>query len=397
MFAFNGQYPGPLIEAARGAEITVAFRNRLPQPTTVHWHGVRLDNRNDGVADLTQPPVPPGGEFAYRLRFPDAGHLLVSPARSRGHPAGAGTLRQPPDPVGRGGDYGPANREAVLMLDDILDRRTTDWCPGAERADPRAHGTLRQHAAGERRAGVALKVARGEVVRFFLTNAASARTFNLSLAGARMKVRGLGCGARTQREEWVESVVIAPAERYVVHVRFERPGTVAMVNRVRGLDHLYGRFFAQVDTLGTVEVGAAPARPDLRRGIPRAPRRHRGGHRDGATSGAGRPTRRSGPWYSRWRPKDLPRVDPAADAARLDLLLTGGVERHHADDELGFDRAPGALDPPGSRHRPGEHGYRLAIPARRAGSGSAWPTSGAAFTRCSTRSTFTASASWCSR
>jgi FtsP/CotA-like multicopper oxidase with cupredoxin domain len=57
-----------------------------------------------------------------------------------------------------------------------------------------------------------------------------------------------------EREEWVESVVIAPAERYVVHVRFDRPGTVALVNRVRGLDHLYGRFFAETDTLGVVEV-----------------------------------------------------------------------------------------------------------------------------------------------
>jgi suppressor of ftsI len=56
------------------------------------------------------------------------------------------------------------------------------------------------------------------------------------------------------REDWVESVVLGPAERYVVHVRFDQPGTVPLVNRVRGLDHLYGKFFPEVDTLGTVEV-----------------------------------------------------------------------------------------------------------------------------------------------
>jgi suppressor of ftsI len=104
-------------------------------------------------------------------------------------------------------------------------------------------------------------VHRGEVVRFYLTNAASTRTFNLSFPGARMKVVASDVG-HYAREAWVESVVIGPAERYVVHVRFDRPGTVPLVNRVRGLDHLYGKFFAEVDTLGRVDVGRTRARPD---------------------------------------------------------------------------------------------------------------------------------------
>ena len=121
MYAFNGQYPGPLIEAARGSEITVAFTNRLPQPTTVHWHGIRLDHRNDGVPGLSQPAVPPGGTFTYRLRFPDAGiywyhphvredvqqelglygNLLVRPPARRdlrpGQPRGGADARRHPD------------------------------------------------------------------------------------------------------------------------------------------------------------------------------------------------------------------------------------------------------------------------------------------------------------
>jgi FtsP/CotA-like multicopper oxidase with cupredoxin domain len=71
-----------------------------------------------------------------------------------------------------------------------------------------------------------------------------------------MKVVASDVGPYAQ-EAWVESVVIAPAERYVVHVRFDRPGAVALVNRVRGLDHLYGTFFPEVDTLGSVEVARA--------------------------------------------------------------------------------------------------------------------------------------------
>jgi suppressor of ftsI len=63
----------------------------------------------------------------------------------------------------------------------------------------------------------------------------------------------------------VESVVIAPAERSVVHVRFDQPGRIPLVNRVRGLDHLYGRFFAETDTLGVVQVGEKRVARDLGR------------------------------------------------------------------------------------------------------------------------------------
>src|SRR5207247_11425012 len=107
-----------------------------------------------------------------------------------------------------------------------------------------------------------LAVRREEVIRFFLTNASSTRTLNLSFTGARMKVVASDAGP-LEREAWVESVVIAPAERYVVHVRFDRPGGVALVNRVQGLDHLFGRFLAEVDTLGTVDVAAERVREDL--------------------------------------------------------------------------------------------------------------------------------------
>ena len=78
MYAFNGQYPGPLLEVARGSEITVLFTNHLTQSSTIHWHGIRLDNASDG-ADNTQAPVAPGASFTYHLRFPDAGIYWYHP------------------------------------------------------------------------------------------------------------------------------------------------------------------------------------------------------------------------------------------------------------------------------------------------------------------------------
>jgi hypothetical protein len=109
---------------------------------------------------------------------------------------------------------------------------------------------------------------RGEVIRFLFTNVSNTRTLNLSFPGAKMKVVGSDAG-NYEHEQWVESVVIAPAERYIVHVRFDVPGDVSLVNRVQGLDHLFGRFFYEADTLGVVHVGAEGATPDLARAFAR--------------------------------------------------------------------------------------------------------------------------------
>jgi FtsP/CotA-like multicopper oxidase with cupredoxin domain len=101
-------------------------------------------------------------------------------------------------------------------------------------------------------------VARGEVVRLYVTNVANARTWNLSLPGARMKVVATDVG-RFEREEWVESVAIAPAERYVVEARFDAPGEVPLLHRAHGIDTVYGNYVQEEDTLGVVRVGSDPA------------------------------------------------------------------------------------------------------------------------------------------
>jgi FtsP/CotA-like multicopper oxidase with cupredoxin domain len=101
-------------------------------------------------------------------------------------------------------------------------------------------------------------------VRFYLTNASNARLFNVSFAGARMKVVGSDVG-KFEREEWVSSVVLAPAERYIVDVEFSRAGRVALVNRVQALDHLFGIYTPETDTLGVVQVSDQPVTPSYAR------------------------------------------------------------------------------------------------------------------------------------
>jgi FtsP/CotA-like multicopper oxidase with cupredoxin domain len=109
-----------------------------------------------------------------------------------------------------------------------------------------------------------LEAHHGDVVRFFLTNVASSRTYNISFGGAPIKVVASG-QSRFEREEMVQSVVLAPAERYVVDVKFEHPGRYMLVNAVQAINHYQGVFEPEVDTLGTINVDAAPAKPDLGR------------------------------------------------------------------------------------------------------------------------------------
>jgi len=95
----------------------------------------------------------------------------------------------------------------------------------------------------------------------FLTNVSNARIYNLSFGNARVKAIASDLG-KFEYETPVESVVIAPAERYVVDVQFDQPGIVVLTNRVQALNHLFGTFYPEVDTLGTIRVRPERATPD---------------------------------------------------------------------------------------------------------------------------------------
>ena len=73
LWLYNGTTPGPEIRVKQGDRVRVHFVNELDEPTSVHWHGIRISNAMDGVSDLTQNPVPPGGTFDYDFVVPDAG------------------------------------------------------------------------------------------------------------------------------------------------------------------------------------------------------------------------------------------------------------------------------------------------------------------------------------
>ena len=83
LWGYNGQSPGPTIEAVEGDKVRIFVTNKLPEHTTVHWHGMLLPNGMDGVGGLTQPHIKPGKTFVYEFVLQEERHLHVPPARRR--------------------------------------------------------------------------------------------------------------------------------------------------------------------------------------------------------------------------------------------------------------------------------------------------------------------------
>ena len=262
MYGFNGEVPGPLIRVPQNATIIVRFHNRIDLPSAVHWHGVRLDNRFDGVPGMTQDAVAPGGSFVYTVHFPDAGIYWY-------HPHVREDIEQA---MGLFGNMLVDSPDARLLLagEPRADARARRSARERRHADSvrqggarlRAHGSRRQRAARERRAALhAAREARARSCASISRTSSSSRTYNISFGGAPIKVVASDV-SRFEREERVPSVVLAPAERYVVEVRFDKPGRYALVNAIQAINHYRGEFEPEVDTLGIVTVDATPATPD---------------------------------------------------------------------------------------------------------------------------------------
>ena len=79
LWGYNGQSPGPTIEVVEGDRVRIFVTNRLPEATSVHWHGQRLPNGMDGVAGLTQPAIPPGKTYVYEFTARRAGTFMYHP------------------------------------------------------------------------------------------------------------------------------------------------------------------------------------------------------------------------------------------------------------------------------------------------------------------------------
>jgi FtsP/CotA-like multicopper oxidase with cupredoxin domain len=251
LLAYNGSVPGPTLRVRQGSTVTVNFANQTDLESTIHWHGLRLENRFDGTHE-TQAPVPVGGRFTYRIDFPDPGVYWYHPHIREDYSQELGLygniLVVPADP-----DYWPpAHREVLLTLDEIL---IEDGKIAPFRRSETTYAAMGRFGnvflvGGE--TNLALNARLGEVIRFYLTNTANTRVFNVALPGAQMKLVG-GDSGRYEREELVDSLIVAPSERVIVDVHFEQPGRLTVEHRTP----------EQTYSLASIDVRAEPATPSL--------------------------------------------------------------------------------------------------------------------------------------
>lgn len=251
MMAYGGMYPGPLIRADRGSKVIVEFTNNIDMPTTVHWHGLRLDNAFDGIPGLTQDPVETGESFTYELKFPDTGMYWYHPHMREDVQQDLGLYgNMLVDPTEEG-YYAPVNREVPLILDDILVDANGLFPYGEEAPTHALMGRFGNVMLVNGITDYNLDIQAGDVVRFYLTNVANTRTFNVTFDGARIKVIADDV-SKLEREQFVSSVIIAPAERYIVDVYFDEARTYTIANAIQAIDHFRGIFVPEIHQLGTV-------------------------------------------------------------------------------------------------------------------------------------------------
>src|SRR5918912_3094275 len=189
MLAYNGSIPGPVLKVAQGSEIVVDVVNQGDLEATVHWHGLRLDNRYDGTHE-TQPPIPVGGRFSARVEFPDPGVYWYHPhiREDYGQEMGlyGNVLVEPAD-----ADYWPpVHREVPLTLDDVLIEEGQIAPFSRTETTYAAMGRFGNVLLVAGEPDLRLSAKSGEVVRFLFTNTANTREFKVKLPGARMKLVG---------------------------------------------------------------------------------------------------------------------------------------------------------------------------------------------------------------
>src|SRR5688572_6796248 len=254
-WGYNGQIPGPVLEGQVGDVLEIRFTNRLPQPTNIHWHGLRVPAAMDGT-EMVQRAVAPGETFVYRFRLPDAGTFWY-------HPHSNETVQLEMGLYGalivRGEGEPQLDAERVFVLDDVrLDKH----------GQVAAFGGVVEHHDGREgdarlvngKAEPVLEIAAGQVERWRFINASSARYIRLSIGGKPFKLLGTD-GGLLEAPVTMNEILLATADRVDIAVGPFAEGEALAIEAL-----LYKRRIIRqrkTERFATLRVG--PARPSTAR------------------------------------------------------------------------------------------------------------------------------------
>jgi FtsP/CotA-like multicopper oxidase with cupredoxin domain len=253
VWAYNGQVPGPILRVRVGDRLRVTFTNRLPQATTVHWHGVRVPNEMDGVPGVTQPPVEPGGSFVYDFIARDAGTFWFHPHMRSSEQVERGLFgvlivedRDPP----------PFSREIVWVIDDWRLGRDGQIAPEFNTRHDLAHdGRWGEVITVNGQAATSEIVAPGERIRLRIVNVANGRVFAPDFSALDAAVIAFDA-LPTDRPLAPTDLELAPGNRVDIDLRI--PGELAG-RRIPVVDRFTRRRLPIADLVVADEVQETPS------------------------------------------------------------------------------------------------------------------------------------------
>jgi hypothetical protein len=204
-WGYNGTTPGPVIEAVEGDRVRIYVTNNLPEPTTVHWHGILVPNGMDGVAGLNQPAIQPGETFKYEFTLRQHGTFMYHPHFDEMVQMGMGLMGMfiihPRTPVGP-----KVDRDFAIML--------SEWAvhPGSAKPDVTVMNDFNILTMNSKvfPSTEPLVAKTGDRIRVRFGNLSAMDHHPIHLHGFQFKVTGTDGGRIPESAQWPETSVLVP-------------------------------------------------------------------------------------------------------------------------------------------------------------------------------------------
>jgi FtsP/CotA-like multicopper oxidase with cupredoxin domain len=246
-YGYNGQVPGPVIEAKQNVPLEITFKNSLPEPTVVHWHGLRVPAAMDGT-EVTQRLVAPGETFVYRFTPRDAGTFWYHSHHNETEQIEKGLYGAL---IVRGEDEVALDGEKVLVLDDLRvdGDRIAKFGGLRDRHNGREGNVRLINGTSEPE----LRIAAGQIERWRIVNASSARYVRFSLGGQPFQILGTD-GGLIETPVTATEILLTAADRVDIAVG---PFSEGQVLKIEDLPYYRMAGRKKTETFGTLRVGPA--------------------------------------------------------------------------------------------------------------------------------------------
>lgn len=259
VWTFEGSVPGPLLRYKLGDEIHVRLVNKLDQPTTLQWHGMRIANAMAGVGGLTQPPVPPGGTFDYRFTPPDSGlswyhpHAYPYTAEQIGRGLYGVVIVDEPEPP-------KVDADLLLVLDDWrLDAEAALAGPFDAPADVLRAGRIGPLVTvSSKPAPFEATYRPGSRLRLRLVSAVNARLMALTFGGAKPLIVAIDGQPCEVFEPVRQTIPVGPGARFDILVDLPAKAGEALTLLLRGMEGAADAPLARFATEGEPTEAKAP-------------------------------------------------------------------------------------------------------------------------------------------